>query len=42
MRTAMVLAAGLGALAGPALADNEAGVAELVVVGSRGAPRLGG
>jgi len=34
-----VVAAGLGALAGPAWAE-EPGVAELVVVGSRGAPRL--
>jgi iron complex outermembrane receptor protein len=41
MRRAMALAVGLGALAGPAWADDEtAGVAELVVVGSRGAPRL--
>src|SRR5688572_20920761 len=40
MRTAMVLAVGLGALAGPAFAEDEANVAELVAVGSRGAPRL--
>jgi len=41
MRRRLVMAAGLAAMAQPAWgAEAESGVAELVVVGSRGAPRL--